>query len=294
VLRACLETRFISPAVSFLPLAFSPQASAVSRAALEAVQAWPLPEVVSAPVVGTRAAEPLEADCAVEDARLAEVFVVAVSERAPPVLVEVDCLDVQVRVDYSAASLEDDSQDDSSPVDSAADGSAEARLAGSVPDALQVGLVLGDSAALSPDDCSADSLLADLVALAQAGSAARPLAGSVVRAELQRDAHSLPADCRVDSRAGSLPEQVGPADFPADSPLEAVVQDGPCLAERRACRLPPLLVCREAQPSPRVVLPRQPQVSAFALRFAPAVVQDAPPEPVVVAQKKPAGVEVFS
>jgi len=222
------------PVVSSLPPAFSPQASAVSRAALEAVQAWPLLEVASAPVVASRAAVPLEADCAAAGAPPAEVFVNAAPERGQQASAAVDCLDVQVRVDYSAAPLEDDSQDDSSPVDSAADGSAEARLAGSVPDALQVGLVLGDSAALSLDDCSADSLLADLVALVQVGSAARPLAGSVVRAELQRDAHSLPADCRVDSRAGSLPEQVGPAELLTDSPLALVVRDVPRLWEHRA------------------------------------------------------------
>ena len=293
MLRACLETRFISPAVSFLPLAFSLQASAVSRAALKALQAWPLPEVVSAPVAGTRAAEQLEADCAAADARLAEAFAGAAQERAPQVSAEVDCLDVQARVDYSAAPLEDDSQDDSSPVDSAADGSAEARLAGSVPDALQVGLVLGDSAALSPDDCSADSLLADLVALAQADSAARP-ADSVERAELRRDAHSLPVDCPVDSGAGSLPEQVAPAELLADSSLALVVRDVLRLGEHRAYRRLRSPVCREAQPLPRVVPPLQPQVAAFALRFAPAVVRDALPEPVVVSQKPPAGVEAFS
>jgi hypothetical protein len=248
---------------------------------LKAVQAWPLPEVVSAPVVGTRAAEPLEADCAAADARPAEAFAGVVSERAQPVLAEVDCLDVQVRVDYSAAPLEDDSQDDSSPVDSAADGSAEARLAGSVPDALQVGLVRADSAALPPADCSADSLLADLVVLAQADSAARP-ADSVERAELRRDAHSLPVDCPVDSGAGSLPEQVAPAELLADSPLVLVVRDVLRLGEHRAYRRLRSPVCREAQPLPQDVPPRQPQVSAFALRFAPVVVRDARPKPVVV------------
>jgi len=226
------------PVVSSLPPAFSPQASAVSRAALEAVQAWPLLEVASAPVVASRAAVPLEADCAAAGAPPAEVFVNAAPERGQQASAAVDCLDVQVRVDYSAAPLEDDSQDDSSPVDSAADGSAEARLAGSVPDALQadlpqVGLVLGDSAVLSPDDCSADSSLADLVALAQVDSAARP-ADSVVRAELRRDARSLREDCPADSGAGSLPEQVGLAELLADSPLALVVRDVPRLWEHRA------------------------------------------------------------
>ena len=293
MLLAYLGLRFISPAVSFLPLAFSPQASAVSRAALEVVPAWRLPEVASSPVAEQRAAEPLEADCAAAGARLAEAFVDAEPERAQPVLVAVDCLDAPVRADYSAVPPEGDSQDDSSLADLAAADSAEPRLAGSVPDVPQVGSVLGDSAALSPADYSADSLPADWVALAQADSAARP-ADSVERAELQRDAHSLPVDCSVDSRAGSLPEQVAPAELLADSPLALVVRDVPRLGEHRAYRRLRSPVCREAQPLPRVVLPRQPQVSAFVLRFAPAVVQDAPPAPVVVSRKLPAEAEVFS
>lgn len=284
------QIRFISPVVSSLPPAFSPQASAVSRAALEVVQAWLLPEVASAPVVEPRAAEPLEADCAA-DARPAEGFADAVPEQ--PVSAAVDCLDVQVRVDYSAASLEDDSQDDSAPVDSAVAGLEELQLADSVPDVPQAGSVVADSAVWIPDDCSADSLLADLVALAQADSAARP-ADSVERAELRRDAHSLPVDCPVDSGAGSLPEQVAPAELLADSPLALVVRDVLRLGEHRAYRRLRSPVCREAQPLPRVVPPLQPQVAAFALRFAPAVVRDALPEPVVVSQKPPAGVEAFS
>jgi hypothetical protein len=165
---------------------------------LEVVQAWLLPEVASAPEVEPRAAEPLEADCAAADARPAEGFADAVPEREQPVSAAVDCSDAQVRVDYSAAPREGDSRDDSSPVESAAVGSAEPQLAGSVPDAPQAGLpqvgqVLGDSAAPSPADYLADSLLDDWVEQVQAGSAA-PLADSVVRVRLGQDAHSLRAD----------------------------------------------------------------------------------------------------
>jgi hypothetical protein len=137
VLRAYLEVRFIFPAVSFLPPFFYPQASAVLLAALEAVQAWPLPEAASAPVVGARAAEPLEADCAAADARPAEAFAGAVPEQAQPVLAVVDYSDAQLRVDRSVPPPKVDSQDDWSRADSAADGSAEPRLACSVPDVPQ-------------------------------------------------------------------------------------------------------------------------------------------------------------
>lgn len=263
MLLAYLGLRFIFLAASSLPPAFSAQASAVSQAALEVAQAWPLPEVACAPAVGTRAAEPPEADCAAAGARPAEAIVDAAPERAQPVSAVVDCLDAQVRGDCLAVSPEDDSPDGSLPVDSAPACWAELPQAGLVPDEPQAGLVLGDSAVLSPADCWTDSLLAD----------------SVERAELRRDARSMPADSPVDS---------------ADSPLALVVPDGPCLAERQVCQRLPLLVSQAEQPSLLDVLPLQRQVSAFALRSSPAVVRDAPPEPVVVSQKAPAGVEVFS
>jgi hypothetical protein len=247
---------------------------------LKVVRAWTQLEAASVPVVESPAAVPREADCAAAGARSAEAFVDAVLERVRPVSAAVDYL----ADDYSAGLQEACS----SLVDSVESGLAESKVDDSQADSVAAG-----SAVLSPADCSADSLLADLVAPAQADSAA-PLADSVVRVRLGQDAHSLRADCPVDSAAGSLPEQVVPAELLADSPLALVVRDVPRLGEHRAYRRLRSPVCREAQPSPRVVLPRQPQVSAFALRFAPAVVQDAPPEPVVVAQKKPAGVEVFS
>ena len=251
------------------------------------MQAWLLLEVASSPAVEERASEPQAADCAAPAGRLAEGFADALAGRAQPVSAAVDCCAAPAQGDYLAEPPEGDSQDDSSPVDSVVAGSANPELDGSVLDAplvdpvlvAQAGLVAAGSAALSPADYWEDSLPDDSVEQVQAESAGWS-AGSVVRAQLRRDARSPPGDY--------------PADYLVDSQLAPVVPDGPCLAERPVCLQPALLVSPAARPL-QLDVPLQPPLdAAFVLLYVPAVVRDAPPELVVVSQKPPAGVEVFS